>query len=91
MCIAGSKLLREVFELELPCGRRSRQVLACDASALMLGLPGLALPDSALATAMLPSVPDMTIDSLHASRLAAKLSKPADDAPAADAQPPGGV
>lgn len=43
----------------------------------MVGLPGLALPDSALATAMLPSVPDMALDSLHASSLARKLSRPA--------------
>jgi hypothetical protein len=64
-------------------------VLACEANALMLGLPGLALPDSALATAMLPSVPDMITDSLHASRLAAKVAKPAPPSAAADAQPPG--
>lgn len=62
-------------------------MLACDADALMVGLPGLALPDSALATAMLPSVPDMAADSLRASSLARKLARPA--RACASAQPAG--
>ena len=55
--------------------RRSRQVLECDAEVLMVGVPGLALPDSALATAMLPSVPDMVDASIANSRLARKVAQ----------------
>ena len=54
---------------------RSRQVLECDAEVLMLGVPGLALPDSALATAMLPSVPDMVDASIANSRLARRVAR----------------
>ena len=56
---------------------RSRQVLECDAEVLMVGVPGLALPDSALATAMLPSVPDMVEASIANSRLARRVARPA--------------
>lgn len=62
-------------------GCRSRQVLECDADTLILGVPGLALPDSALATALLPSVPDMVDASLRCSRLAQKVAKPASATP----------
>lgn len=55
---------------------RSRQVLECDAEVLMVGVPGLALPDSALATAMLPSVPDMVDASIANSYLARKMARP---------------
>ena len=41
----------------------------------MVGVPGLALPDSALATAMLPSVPDMVDASIANSRLARKVAQ----------------
>ena len=61
---------------------RSRQVLECDAEVLMLGVPGLALPDSALATAMLPSVPDMVDASIANSRLARRVARtPSPEAP----------
>ena len=64
---------------------RSRQVLECDAEVLMLGVPGLALPDSALATAMLPSVPDMVDASIANSRLARRVAR--DPSPEAPSQP----
>ncbi len=48
---------------------------------LVVGLPGLALPDSALATAMLPSIPDMVDKSIHGSRIARKVSQPAPPQP----------
>ena len=51
-------------------------MLECDADTLIVGVPGLALPDSALATALLPSVPDMVEASLHCSRLARKVARP---------------
>ena len=51
-------------------------MLECDAEVLMVGLPGLALPDSALATAMLPSVPDMVDASIANSHLARKMARP---------------
>jgi hypothetical protein len=56
-------------------------VLECDADTLIVGVPGLALPDSALATALLPSVPDMVEASLHCSRLARKVARPAPSPP----------
>ncbi len=56
-------------------------MLECDADTLILGVPGLALPDSALATALLPSVPDMVDASLRCSRLAQKVAKPASAPP----------
>ena len=43
----------------------------------MVGVPGLALPDSALATARLPSVPDMVDASIANSRLARRVARPA--------------
>lgn len=71
--------LRVIFACYLTygCESRSRQVLECDAEVLMVGLPGLALPDSALATAMLPSVPDMVDASIANSRLARRVARPA--------------
>ncbi|BDA48870.1 hypothetical protein COCOBI_12-5530 [Coccomyxa sp. Obi] len=65
----------------LPASSKSRQVLECDADTLIVGVPGLALPDSALATALLPSVPDMVDASLRCSRLAQKVARPAPDTP----------
>lgn len=56
-------------------------MLECDADTLIVGVPGLALPDSALATALLPSVPDMVDASLRCSRLAQKVSRPAPATP----------
>lgn len=56
-------------------------MLECDAETLILGVPGLALQDSALATALLPSVPDMVAASLSCSRLARKVAKPAPPPP----------
>lgn len=57
-------------------------MLECDAEVLMLGVPGLALPDSALATAMLPSVPDMVDASIANSRLARRVARtPSPEAP----------
>lgn len=48
----------------------------------MVGVPGLALPDSALATAMLPSVPDMVDASIANSHLARKVARaPSPEAP----------
>lgn len=44
-------------------------------------MPGLALPDSALATAMLPSIPDMVHTSVRNSRIAQKVSRPAASRP----------
>ncbi len=51
-------------------------MLECDAEVLMVGVPGLALPDSALATAQLPSVPDMVDASIANSRLARRVARP---------------
>ena len=42
----------------------------------MVGVPGLALPDSALATARLPSVPDMVNASIANSHLARRVARP---------------
>ncbi len=56
-------------------------MLECDADTLIVGVPGLALPDSALATALLPSVPDMVEASLRGSRLARKVARPAPPPP----------
>ena len=55
----------------------------------MLGVPGLALPDSALATAMLPSVPDMVDASIANSRLARRVAR--DPSPEAPTQPNQGI
>ena len=55
----------------------------------MVGVPGLALPDSALATARLPSVPDMVDASIANSHLARRVAQP--PSPEAPSKPaPGG-
>ena len=71
--------------------RRSRQVLECDAEVLMVGVPGLALPDSALATARLPSVPDMVDASIANSHLARRVARPHSPEAASKAEPGVGI